>query len=276
MGRNEVAIVLRKVNNGWKESGYFPGNRAPSLRPDTWIVAVLEEGIAHYSWDEWVPKVDALKEGTLVEATISWKDIAQQLAKQRHHEQKRFNDRVRQFYLEKYGERVLFEWRDSQDAPIPEEVFRRFFFRRRSDEAAESKDNVASELMEQNTERLFEKDQIEGTSGDKESFVVSWEEEGGGLMGNQVVDSTSAQISLLPGTVYLARIASNEGPGSFAIEIDTRILSVEIWKANHFVEIYIVYILAVAAAIIAFCAVVFIVNVQKKQSKKIIALTNAV
>ena len=36
-----------------------------------------------------------------------------------------------------------------------------------------------------------------------------------------MTDSNCAQISLLPGTKYLVRIASNDGPGSFPIEVDT-------------------------------------------------------
>ncbi|XP_048516224.1 uncharacterized protein LOC125502241 [Athalia rosae] len=59
------------------------------------------------------------------------------------------------------------------------------------------------------------------------SYVVSWEPEAGGLMGNQVTDTRSTQISLLPGTKYLVRVASNDGPGSFALEIDTTVKSVE-------------------------------------------------
>ncbi|KAM0727345.1 hypothetical protein ACS0PU_006677 [Formica fusca] len=53
------------------------------------------------------------------------------------------------------------------------------------------------------------------------SFVVTWQEEtGNGIMGNQVADSESAQISLLPGR-YSIRVATNDGPGSYSIVIDT-------------------------------------------------------
>ncbi|XP_043287579.1 uncharacterized protein [Venturia canescens] len=228
---HDVAILLRRVSNGWKESGYFPGSRVPTLRPDTWILAVVEDGVKHYSWEEWTPTLDSLKDGPLVEATLSWLDVQLQLKKQRDLEQKRFNDRVRRFYLEKYGERVLFEWRDSQDTPIPEEVFRRFFFRRQNDEeASQSPGNAESSVETMNSGSVLTKDDQSGDQEAKESYVVSWEPETGGLMGNQVVDSTTAQISLLPGTKYLVRIASNEGPGSFPIEIDTRPVSVKVWR----------------------------------------------
>ncbi|XP_029675830.1 uncharacterized protein LOC115243188 [Formica exsecta] len=53
------------------------------------------------------------------------------------------------------------------------------------------------------------------------SFVVTWQEEtGNGIMGNQVADSESAQISLPPGR-YSIRVATNDGPGSYSIVIDT-------------------------------------------------------
>ncbi|KAL6254542.1 hypothetical protein P5V15_014595 [Pogonomyrmex californicus] len=57
----------------------------------------------------------------------------------------------------------------------------------------------------------------------KPSFVVTWQQEtGDGIMGNQVTDSESAQISL-PRGKYLVRIATNNGPGSYPIVIDTKI-----------------------------------------------------
>lgn len=59
--KHDVAILLRKIHGEWRESGYYPGERAPTLRPDTWIVVVVEDGIEHYSWEEWVPTLDALK-----------------------------------------------------------------------------------------------------------------------------------------------------------------------------------------------------------------------
>ncbi|KZC06058.1 hypothetical protein WN55_07144 [Dufourea novaeangliae] len=163
----DVAVVMRKLYKQWRVDGYYPGDRVPNLRPDTWIIVAVEDGVRHYSWQEWVPKLDSLKKGPLYEATISWTDVQNQLQKQRSLEQvsSAYNDRV-------------------------------------------------------------EKDQ----SGNKESYVVSWEPESGGLMGNQVADSNSAQISLLPGTKYLVRIASNDGPGSFPIEVDTRPSSVQAEK----------------------------------------------
>lgn len=217
LAKNDVAILLRKINQVWKVFDYYPGVRAPSgLRHDEWIVAVVEDGgVAHFSWEEWTPKLDSLKEGPLYEATISWVDVDNQLKRQQVLEQKRFNDRVRQFFLEKYGEKVL-EWRNQDgDQAIPEEVFRRFFFRRRDQETHPIDENSEPSTLDSEDER--NQSQVA-----KESFVVSWEPEAGGLMGNQVADSNVAQISLLPGTKYLVRIASNEGPGSFPIEVDTR------------------------------------------------------
>lgn len=223
LSKNDVAVLMRKVQQEWKVFDYYPGVRAPSsLRQDEWIVAVVEDGgVAHFSWEEWTPKLDSLKEGPLFEATISWRDVDSQLKRQQVLEQKRFNDRVRQFFLEKYGEKVL-EWRNQdEEQAIPEEVFRRFFFRRKDQDQELKHQQRIDENSEPSTVDS-EADERQQSQVAKESFVVSWEPETGGLMGNQVADSNVAQISLLPGTKYLVRIASNEGPGSFPIEVDTR------------------------------------------------------
>ncbi|XP_003426842.1 uncharacterized protein LOC100678941 [Nasonia vitripennis] len=222
LAKNDVAVLMRKLHQQWKVFDYYPGVRAPaSLRQDEWIVAVVEDGgVTHFSWEEWTPRLDSLKEGPLFEATISWRDVSSQLKRQQVIEQKRFNDRVRQFFLEKYGEKVL-EWRNQdEEQAIPEEVFRRFFFRRK-DQEQERRQQRIDEHSEPSTVDS-EADERQQSQVAKESFVVSWEPETGGLMGNQVADSNVAQISLLPGTKYLVRIASNEGPGSFPIEVDTR------------------------------------------------------
>ncbi|XP_017877321.1 uncharacterized protein LOC108623378 [Ceratina calcarata] len=226
----DVAVVMRKVFKQWRVSGYYTGHRTLKLRPDTWIVVAMEDGVKHYSWQEWVPKLEALKEGALYEATISWRDVRAQLQKQRSLEQVRFNNQVRQFFLEKYGEKVLAEWRSQKDSQISDEVFRRFFFRR--------KDDRPQDLEADNTPSTGNNDRIDDYPENKESYVVSWEPETGGLMGNQVTDSNSAQISLLPGTKYLVRIASNDGPGSFPIEVDTRPGSVQAKRIEGMHEVY--------------------------------------
>lgn len=246
---------MRKIGSTWKESGYYPGSKVPSLRQDTWIVAVLDDGLRHYSWEEWTPTLESLNQGPLVEATLSWTDIDVQLKKQREIEQKRFNDRIRQFYLEKYGEKALVERSDYHNAPIPEEVFRRFFFRRTWDNDNDESQPSNSDNVKTNTEEIFDKAKQQRQD---ESYVVSWEPETGGLMGNQVVDTTSAQISLLPGTKYLVRIASNDGPGSYPIEVDTRPNSVQTWWLKKKLNINMndrVDPLAVIAAVLLFVIV---------------------
>ncbi|CAB0041712.1 unnamed protein product [Trichogramma brassicae] len=255
LAKNDVAVLMHKVRNEWRVFGYYPGTRAPSsLRHDEWIVAVVEDGgVVHFSWEEWLPTLDSLKEGPLFEATISWRDVDVQLKRQTLLEQKRFNDRVRQFFLEKYGEKVL-EWRNQdEDTAIPEEVFRRFFFRRRDqDESGKRLDDTDN--PEPST--LDSEDERNQSQVGKESFVVSWEPETGGLMGNQVADSNFAQISLLPGTKYLVRIASNEGPGSFPIEVDTRPSSIQVFQLKkNFVDAM-VYPWAVLAA--SMCAAIIV------------------
>ncbi|XP_076172570.1 uncharacterized protein LOC143149253 [Ptiloglossa arizonensis] len=257
----DVAVVMRKQYKQWRVDGYYPGERTPSLRPDTWIVVAAEDGVKHYSWQEWVPKLESLKEGPLYEAIISWKDVQSQLQKQRASQQVRFNNRVRQFFLEKYGEKVLAEWRSQEDSQISDEIFRRFFFRRKDDRGDESleADNTPSTSSAYNDRA--DKDQ----SGNKESYVVSWEPETGGVMGNQVADSSSAQISLTPGTKYLVRIASNDGPGSFPIEVDTRPSSVQAKRIEStFPDLYPwdIFAASVSAAILVF--VVGMMKVCKK------------
>ncbi|CAK9827697.1 hypothetical protein ANTRET_LOCUS5364 [Anthophora retusa] len=228
----DVAVVMRKLYKQWRVSGYYSGERTPNLRPDTWIIVAMEDGVKHYSWQEWVPKLESLKEGPLYEATVSWKDVQTQLQKQKALEQVKFNNRVRQFFLEKYGEKVLAEWRSQEDSQISDEIFRRFFFRRKDDRSDNLEaDNTPSTSNTYNDR--IDKDHL----GNKESYVVSWEPETGGLMGNQVTDSNSAQISLLPGTKYLVRIASNDGPGSFPIEVDTRPNSVQAKRIERTLEV---------------------------------------
>uniref|UniRef100_A0A0C9PL18 TNC protein n=1 Tax=Fopius arisanus TaxID=64838 RepID=A0A0C9PL18_9HYME len=231
LGRYDVAVELHRVGGAWKPYGYYCGLRQPSVRPDNWILVILQDGIRHYSWEEWTPTLESLKDGPLVEATLSWRDVDDQLKRQRDVEQKRFNDRVRQSYLEKYGEKVLVEWRERKDRPIPEEIFRRFFFRRRNE------DELQFDMGFRDSYPVF-KNQASSVrpTMEKQSYVVSWEPETGGLMGNQVVDTRTAQISLLPGTKYLVRIASNDGPGSFSIEIDTRPKSVQVWRIKKKLE----------------------------------------
>lgn len=224
-----VSIEMRKLYKQWRVAGYYPGERTPNLRPDTWIIVAVEDGVQHYSWQEWLPTLESLKPGPLYEATISWKDVHAQLQKQRALEQVRFNNRVRQFFLEKYGEKVLAEWRHQEDSPMSDEVFRRFFFRRK-DEPEDSLEVHGAPSTSNSYNDKLEKDQ------GRESFVVSWEPETGGLMGNQVADSNFAQISLLPGTKYFVRIASDDGPGSFPIEVDTRPTSVQIRKIDRVLD----------------------------------------
>ncbi|XP_018361983.1 PREDICTED: uncharacterized protein LOC108760488 [Trachymyrmex cornetzi] len=73
----------------------------------------------------------------------------------------------------------------------------------------------------------------------KSSFVVTWQQEtGDGIMGNQVTDSESAQISL-PCGKYLVRIATNDGPGSYPIVVDTgdcKSPKISIWDLYKYIN----------------------------------------
>lgn len=226
LNNQDIAFVLRKRNSAWIEEGFYPSTTIPLLGKETWIIVVSNDGLKHYSWEEWTPKLESLKDGPFVEATLSWVDVDVQLKKQREIEQIKYNDRIRQLYLEKYGEKELVERNDNKNTPVAEEVIRRFVFKHDNDNNDNTKPKETDNVRTDNDDVFGEK---KYTDSD-ESYVVSWEPETGGLMGNQVVDTTSAQISLLPGTKYLVRIASNDGPGSFPIEIDTRPTTARVWE----------------------------------------------
>ncbi|XP_014603457.1 PREDICTED: uncharacterized protein LOC106786506 [Polistes canadensis] len=266
----DVAIVLRKINNEWKDMGYYPGGRLPKLRLDSWIIVITEQGINQYSWQEWVPTLESLKEGLLYEATVSWKDLSTQLRRQKMLQQKKLNDKVKQLFLEKYGEKVLAEWRNHEDSQMSDEVFRRFFFRREDerndDEVSEADDanNTANSLENPSTKK-------NESLSEKPSYIVSWEPETGGLIGNQVTESNFVQISLYPGTKYLVRIASNEGPGSFPIEVDTRPNSFQIKrvKIKH-CDTYFFWYFYFAFVFLALLLLILLVRQLKKRNNKVI------
>ncbi|KAK0090502.1 hypothetical protein PV326_004115, partial [Microctonus aethiopoides] len=217
LGAYDIAIDFLKTRGKWRAREYFASPYKPLLRQEHWIIVVMEDGVVNYSWEEWRPTLESLKEGPFVEATLSWHNINDQLLRLRELERKKLSERMRQFYLERNGKKVLRERRNQQDTLISDPVFQRFFFRESDDDFDEDGHQSRDLLL-----RNFVRENLQSMLQRESSYVVSWEPETGGLMGNQVVDTESAQISLLPGTKYLVRIASNEGPGSFPIEIDTR------------------------------------------------------
>ncbi|XP_012536979.1 uncharacterized protein LOC105837055 [Monomorium pharaonis] len=77
---------------------------------------------------------------------------------------------------------------------------------------------------EQITSRYFKnllRSRAEKEEQNNPSFVITWQKKtGDGIMGNQVTDSESAQISLSCGK-YLVRVATDSGPGSYPIVVDT-------------------------------------------------------
>lgn len=260
----DVAILLRKVDNSWRESGYYPGSRVTRMRPNTWLIVVSGDGVKHYSYDEWVPTLESLKPGALYEATISWKNVDSQIRKHQMLEQKEFNDRVRQFYLEKYGHKVVHERETEGDSPASASVFKNFFFKRRNDED----DKILGVNVKPSTSVELSDDDIEDVESKKESWVVAWEPEAGGLMGNQEADSNFAQITLLPGTKYRVRVASKDGPGSFPIEVDTSSAFVQVHRLKkNFENIYAWGIIAASMSMLIFI-IVFVVIKLLTRSKK--------
>ncbi|KAK9295055.1 hypothetical protein QLX08_010532 [Tetragonisca angustula] len=261
LDRFDVAVMMRNVRDQWRIVGYFPGETRPELRQDTWIIVATENGMKHYSWQEWVPKLESLKKGFFYEATVSWKDVDAQIRRQKSLEKTRANDRLRQVFLEIYGEKVLAEWKSQEFIRISKEVFRRFFFKGGKDDF--EVDNAPPKVY---NDRIREEASRETK---KESYVVSWQPETGGLKGNQVTDSNSAQISLLPGTKYLVRIASNEGPGSFPIEVDTRLDPEEATNMQRAVQQLFIWEIYVACASILFFVIALILAMICGKSKTV-------
>ena len=262
LDRFDVAVMMRNVRDQWRIVGYFPGETRPELRQDTWIIVATENGMKHYSWQEWVPKLESLKKGFFYEATVSWKDVDAQIRRQKSLEKTRANDRLRQVFLEIYGEKVLAEWKSQEFIRISKEVFRRFFFKGGKKDDFEV-DNAPPKVY---NDRIREEASRETK---KESYVVSWQPETGGLKGNQVTDSNSAQISLLPGTKYLVRIASNEGPGSFPIEVDTRLDPEEATNMQRAVQQLFIWEIYVACASILFFVIALILAMICGKSKTV-------
>ncbi|XP_015179057.1 PREDICTED: uncharacterized protein LOC107067771 [Polistes dominula] len=216
LNKLDVAIEIKQINNEWTDTSYLSGamlGAFPTFPLDSWIIVVTEQGIIQYSWQKWSPTLEDLKEGKLYEATISWKDDeSTQLTIPIDTQQLKLNDEIRQMYLEKYGQKVLTELRSQvADSRITDEVFRRFFLKKIDERDDKDKADDVKSLKS-----------VCNRKTQQSSYTVSWEPETGGLTGNQVTDSNSAQISLFPGTKYLVWISSNDGPASLPIEVDTR------------------------------------------------------
>ncbi|GAB1863144.1 hypothetical protein CAJAP_04223 [Camponotus japonicus] len=96
----------------------------------------------------------------------------------------------------------------------------------------------------------------------KPLYIVTWQEEtGNGIMGNQVADSESAQISLLRGR-YLVRIATNDGPGSYSILVDTdETITTKLFSWKH--ECY------MSSIILSFILILLLLFIIKSTSKRL-------
>ncbi|XP_046749350.1 uncharacterized protein LOC124413065 [Diprion similis] len=274
----DVAIVFRKVEEEWKEMDQIPGGGAMTVNETTWVVVVAENGVRQYSGEFWKPTLECLRAGALFEASLSWSgntvedneigDIdspksgmqaidfendevlrnALSSTRTLRPRDSAATDRIRLYFTP--GAKSYF---DEQNARILADV---------GVQGEEERPEIYGEepsLMETTSKNSVEK----GTGG--ASYIVSWEPEAGGLMGNQVADAKSTQISLLPGTKYLVRIASNEGPGSFALEIDTTIKSVQ-FAPLEAVHAYIqpLAILAGCASALSLVAVAVLLKVCRR------------
>ena len=263
----DVAILLRKVDNNWTYSGCYTGPSAPRMSTNMWLIVASEDGVKQYTYDEWVPTLESLRPGALFEATISWKNIESQIRRNNKHEQKEFNDRVRQFYLEKYGHKVVNERETEGNSPASESVFKNFFFKRKNDKD----DTILGDDLKPFTNLKYSDDDFEDDASRKESWVVIWEPEAGGLIGNQEADSNFAQITLLPGTKYRVRIASKDGPGSFPIEIDTSSSFVQVHRLKKNFENICRWGILTASISMAICIIALvIIQFMKTKSKKIV------
>ncbi|XP_046489091.1 uncharacterized protein [Neodiprion pinetum] len=274
----DVAIVFRKIEAEWKEMDQIPGGGTMTVNETTWVVVVAENGVRQYSGEFWKPTLESLREGALFEASLSWSGstvednengeignsnsamqaidfendevLRNALSSTRNFEPRdsAAADRIRLYFAP--GARSYF---DEQNARILADV---------GVQGEEERPEIYGEepsLMETTSKNSVEKETGEA------SYIVSWEPEAGGLMGNQVADAKSTQISLLPGTKYLVRVASNDGPGSFALEIDTTIKSVQFapLEAAHS-SVQPLAILAGCASALSFVTVVVLLKVCRR------------
>lgn len=203
LGAHDVALIFRRQHQHWEfHDFYYEQNPIDRMYPCHWIIVVTENGPRHYTWQRWVPSLDSLKEGPLFEATVSWRDVRQQLQFQRKVEETNTSDDHLR-HLQLSSKKVLELIHRGSDEVLPK---LQWLFWKQDDSGKYSKDCY----------------RYHDDSYSNRSLVVTWGPEAGGLTGNQVPDGDSAQISLLPGIKYQIRIASNDGPGSSPILVDTR------------------------------------------------------
>lgn len=253
----DVGILFRKIDEDWEETNQYHGERVMALNRTTWVVVVAENGVRQYSGEFWKPNLENLKEGTFFEASLSWNGVADNY-EDREIDIADLNSKITlDFENEEILESALMKsgvsneettttlgyakikatpsstrrssnfasdsngYFDEQNARILSDVNR----------DSEGHDDELAKVLVAASKNVGEEKSREDERGFRKSispsYIVSWEPEAGGLMGNQVTDARSTQISLLPGTKYLVRVASNEGPGSFALEIDTSIKTVQ-------------------------------------------------
>lgn len=205
LGSHDVALVFRRQHQRWEfHDFYYDQIPTGKMYPCHWVIVVTENGPRHHTWQRWVPSLDSLKEGPLFEATVSWRDVRQQLQLQRRlEEMDTTDDHLR--HLELSSKKVLALIHRGSDDVLPR---LQWLFWKQEDLGRYPKD-------------CYRYHDDSYSNGNK-SLVVTWGPETGGLTGNQVTDGDSAQISLLPGVRYHVRVASNDGPGSFPILVDTR------------------------------------------------------
>lgn len=221
MGPHDVAIVFqRQYKRKWDFQDYYYGRTLIGMEyPCHWIIVVTENGPKQYTWQRWVPNLESLKEGPLVEASISWRNASQQLEFQQKLEETRITHDHRR-HLQLSSEKVLMMTIDNK---LQRTLIQQLFWKSDASERKLSRNKYWDKFSE--TCRYYlddEDDDDDGNDSSNKSLVVTWGPEAGGLTGNQVPDGDSAQISLLPGVKYQVRVASNNGPGSFPIVIDTR------------------------------------------------------
>lgn len=215
MGPHDVAIVFKRQHQHWEFQEFYHSRSLNGMYvyQCQWVIVVTENGPQHYTWQRWVPSLDSLKEGPLVEATISWRNLSQQLKFQREHEEKKTSDHRR--HLQLSSEKVLMTTSDNK---LQRGLIQQLFWKSDASDRKLDQDKYWSRYPR--ICNYYPDDDNDDNSN--KSLVVTWGPETGGLTGNQVTDGDSAQISLLPGIKYHVRVASNDGPGSFPIVIDTR------------------------------------------------------
>ncbi|XP_015605589.1 uncharacterized protein LOC107272701 [Cephus cinctus] len=202
LGRFDVGIVFKRMNVEWKKYEWFNSKTIPTLDLNSWIIVVTQSGVEHWSKINWSPSLVTLKEGPLYEATLTWKNPSNIFMQKLNHVKTMLNSETEIIHMDA-------DYLSSEALKIVVKP------------TLSTKASTGSLSPELSLDLPMTTESFDYPQASELTYIVSWQPEAGGLMGNQVTKSSTTQISLLPGVKYQVRIATNDGPGSYAIEVDT-------------------------------------------------------